>query len=264
MLVNQESNNEIKDDAIRTGFFRRELFGTPIFCSSTQNPDLADEATKLAYFFKENTDDTEGLVSEQWNKAGRSKDKKDFDKYGVTSFYSRNLVREDPWKPIGEEILKGCKGMLARDVFEKGLTGEKAQEYRSFIDHLKISNMWTTIYPKEGYVPYHIHSNYRWSGVFYAKAEPDCGEIIFQDPAWVTKTMTQGCNPDLNPYFTVYKVLPVTGNLILFPSWLPHSTAPNRSGEDRIIVSFNLYFEDEEIVFKRFNDGELEGLNHDS
>ena len=30
--------------------------------------------------------------------------------------------------------------------------------------------------------------------------------------------------------------------MILFPSWLPRSTRPNLSGEDRIIVSFNLDF----------------------
>tara|TARA_B100000530_G_scaffold330060_1_gene272911 strand:+ start:6367 stop:7161 length:795 start_codon:yes stop_codon:yes gene_type:complete len=244
------------DEAVRTGFFRRDLFGTPIFVASTHNKSLCSRATDLAYYFKENSDCTEGLVSEEWNKSGRSADKEDWDKYGVTSFYSRNLLREKPWQPIADELLQGCKGMLARDTLAAGPLGERNERYFDFIETMKISNMWTTIYPKDGFVPYHIHSNYRWSGVFYAKAEPGCGEIVFQDPSWATKTMTQGCNPDLNPYFTVYRVEPKSGELVLFPAWLPHKSEPNKSGEDRIIVSFNLYFEDEEIIYKRFNNNQ--------
>ena len=242
------------DEALRTGFFRRDLFSTPIFVASTQNKSLCEDAIKQAYYFKENSDDIEGLVSEEWNKSGRSADREDWDKYGVTSFYSRNLLREKPWQPIADELLKGCKGMLLRDAFKPGQMGINGEEYFNFIDTMAISNMWTTIYPKGGFVPYHIHSNFRWSGVFYAKAEPGCGEIVFQDPSWATKTMTQGCNPDLNPYYSIYRVEPKPGELVLFPAWLPHKSEPNNSGEDRIIVSFNLYFQDEEVVYKRFNE----------
>ena len=36
-------------------------------------------------------------------------------------------------------------------------------------------------------------------------------------------------------------VLPLR-DMVLFPGWLPHNSRANKSGEDRIIVSFNLLF----------------------
>ena len=85
------------------------------------------------------------MVSEEWNKSGRSADREDWDKYGVTSFYSRNLIREEPWQPIADELLKGCQGMLLRDAFQPGQMGDSGQGYFEFVDSMKISNMWTTI-----------------------------------------------------------------------------------------------------------------------
>lgn len=242
------------------GPFRKEIFSTPIFVGHA-NSDIAQRAEKLALRFRDETDAKEGLVGEQWSEGGTSSDKKDFDKYGVTSFYSRNLVREKDWQGIKTELENICKHMLGTSVNEATNRTFDRKSWYKLIDSMKISNMWTTLYPEESFIPMHIHSNYRWSAVFYAKAEKNCGDIIWQDPSWIAKTMTQGADPSVNPYYTTYQITPDAGTVLLFPSWLPHRTLPNKSGEDRIIVSFNLFFEDEEICFKRHSDRPEEKLS---
>ena len=235
------------------GPFRKDIFATPIFVGHAKT-DIAQRAEKLALEFRDQTNSREGLVGEQWSKGASSEDKKDFDKYGVTSFYSRNLVREEEWQDVKTELEEICKHMLGTSVDKSTTRSFNGKDWYGFVDSMKISNMWTTLYPEESFIPMHIHSNYRWSAVFYAKAEKNCGDIVWQDPSWITKTMTQGSNPALNPYYTTYQIAPETGTVLLFPAWLPHRTIPNKSGEDRIIISFNLFFEDEEICFKRNND----------
>ena len=33
------------------------------------------------------------------------------------------------------------------------------------------------------------------------------------------------------------------GDLLIFPSYLPHSVQPNESDKDRIVISFNIYID---------------------
>ena len=209
----------------RIGSFRRQIFSTPIFVGNT-DLDLAKKAEKLALIFKNQTNKKENLVGEKWYEGAKSKDKNDFDKYGVTSFNSRNLAQEEKWQDIKWELENVCKYMLKESINKS-------------ID-ISISNMWTTLYPEESFIPQHIHPNGEWSAVFYAKAEKNCGDIVWQDPSWIAKTMNQSVKTALNEYHTTYQITPKTGGVILFPSFLPHQTRPNKSGEERIIISFNL------------------------
>jgi uncharacterized protein (TIGR02466 family) len=86
----------------------------------------------------------------------------------------------------------------------------------------------------------HIHGEV-FSGVFYLKAPEESGKLIFQNPA--INQMWDGC------YLTSQKnqfsgvricIEPVEGNIILFPSYLPHSVETNNHDEERISISFNL------------------------
>ncbi len=247
-------NFRYKEGELQVGEFRREIFATPIFTANCGNDEISKLATKLAYKFRDTSDDEEGMVSDQWNVKGKSKDRKEWDKHGVTSFYSRNLKREKEWNPISSELIKISRQLIREEAYQEGLFGNKKLPYEEFANTLFISNMWTTIYPEGAYVPMHIHSNFRWSGVFYAKAKEDCGAITFQDPAWVSKTMTQGVTPRLNPYYTSFSLKVSEGDLIIFPAWLPHRSLENKSGEDRIIVSFNMNFGEELRDFSMLND----------
>jgi uncharacterized protein (TIGR02466 family) len=217
--------------------FIQHIFPTPFFVGTSPSVEAREKICELAYKFKEEASDA-GLVSEGWDANARSSSKADYDEYGVTSFYSKNLLRDPEWKEVADFIQDFSASMIST-VYGGG-------------DSILL-NMWTTIYPQGAFVPQHIHDNCLLSGVFYAKARPGCGNLVFEDPAHVAKNMSsRGAN--------VFPTLPSRytqeiqeGMMVLFPAWLPHQTRANRSGEDRIIVSFNIGFQKnalEELVGK--------------
>lgn len=86
----------------------------------------------------------------------------------------------------------------------------------------------------------HVHGEV-FSGVFYLKSPEGSGKLVLQNPA--INRMWKGC------YLTSQKnqftgesirIEPVEGNILLFPSYLPHSVETNNHDEERISISFNL------------------------
>lgn len=199
-------------------------FSVPIWLSMNEDTVFREHCVHMAYDFR-NSGAKAGLVSEKWG-YGETTDNPDlFDQYGLTSFTSTNLAGTDipEWCDIENQIADHVQHLLPKM-------------------RPKVTNMWLTIYPQGGYVPTHTHPGSVLSGVYYAKAEPNCGEIEFQDPAWALKQSIQYSNektPDCLKQSN-YVVRPASGLLVLFPSYLPHFTQPNHSGEDRIIYSFNV------------------------
>ena len=60
------------------------------------------------------------------------------------------------------------------------------------------------------------------SAVYYIRAPADSGNLILHTSAGVQS------------------VTPRDGRLVLFPPWLPHEVAPNRSGETRLSLGMNI------------------------
>lgn len=148
---------------------------------------------------------------------------------GWTSYYGEPLVSIPKFKPI-------------IDLFQESI-------YRTFNffhgnnDYLiGMESCWFTVYEEGQYVPSHTHPGSFISGVYYFKAEENCGDIVFKDPIGCMKDMMINPSPMkvMNSY-SVLAIKPTTGMMLLFPSWMPHETKPNLSGEDRIIFSFNLH-----------------------
>tara|TARA_R110000824_G_scaffold231718_2_gene419611 strand:+ start:148 stop:711 length:564 start_codon:yes stop_codon:yes gene_type:complete len=117
----------------------------------------------------------------------------------------------------------------------------KIDEYQ--IDYgvrkLKIDNSWVNIQNKNSVLKKHSHPDSIISGVIYLKADEKSSKIYFHN---------------LNPYRTFvdfkketefnsenYFFKPQTGDLILFPSWLMHSSDKNNSSS-RIALSFNTIY----------------------
>ena len=201
--------------------FLQNIFATPMLKGHSSNQAIPLEIVTRAYQLRSGM--TQGkLVSDHWDLGSSSSDPQDFVTHGVTSFNSTESLNQLPeWNTVTAFIEDFAVTMLS-----------------SIGADAKITNMWTTIYPQGAFVPEHVHSNSLFSGVFYAKAEPQCGEIVFHDPAWVAKTMS--LKDGYDSHNTKYKITPETGMMLIFPGWLPHRTLPNRSGEDRIMISFNL------------------------
>ena len=113
----------------------------------------------------------------------------------------------------------------------------------SLKNDFKISNMWANVNRYKDYNLIHSHPNVTVSGVYYLKVPKNSGNIFFVNPAsqlietsWdkcIEKYTTQN-----SPFF---RVNPIEGQLILFPSWLQHGVEPNlNKKQDRISFSFNI------------------------
>jgi uncharacterized protein (TIGR02466 family) len=205
--------------------FLRTILPIPIMAGVTDNTAICQKVCDLAYAFKSQAQDA-SLVSEQWLRGTRSSNQADFDKKGVTSFNSGSLIEKPEWREVVEFIFSFARTMI------QSVNNTPAKPV--------IISMWTTIYPPGAFVPEHVHSNALLSGVFYAKAPPNCGHLVFKDPAAVAKTMFIRKMREFPTVETthVHEVKP--GAMVIFPAWLPHFTERNESNEDRIIVSFNI------------------------
>ena len=113
---------------------------------------------------------------------------------------------------------------------------------------LKIGTMWSIVNPPGSSNRSHIHPGCLWSGVYYVQTPKDAGNIEFTDPRTqnlMTPPRYLANTKRPKTCWSKVNFTPKPGKLIIFPSWLYHSVAPNLSkekgsGGDRVIISFNL------------------------
>jgi hypothetical protein len=86
----------------------------------------------------------------------------------------------------------------------------------------RISSMWGAIYRQGDWADYHTHGPNKTSWVYYLQADQTKGSPLVFDN-------------------TGYEIVPATGQLIMFPSWLGHSVPKFEPGDDseRIIIAGN-------------------------
>ena len=118
---------------------------------------------------------------------------------------SEELVYNENFKFLKEIILK---------IIEKGFN----------ID-INLHQMWGNISSKYHYNAIHHHGNTSsWSGIYYLQTFKNSGPLTIHSH-WDT---------DLNESFNY-----IPGDLIFFPSNLPHSVDANMEDKDRISIAFN-------------------------
>ena len=148
-------------------------------------------------------------------------------KTNVGGWHSKTNMHEIPvFKPLVDELFK-----MQFEIFKLEWLDRQP----------KIGNMWANINYKDGYNRPHIHPNSLFSGVYYIKAEPECGKIIFNDPRpGIQTTMPSRIKgqPPTHLWRETH-IEPKVGRIIMFPAWLWHSVEPNESNDIRISVSFN-------------------------
>jgi len=107
-----------------------------------------------------------------------------------------------------------------------------------------IDNLWININEKGNYNLKHIHPHCFFSGVFYIQCDEKLpSKLVFFHPAY--DIMQYDWKDSLyNKYVEnnshIWKIIPKSNSLILFPSWLQHSVEPNPSAKTRISISFNI------------------------
>jgi uncharacterized protein (TIGR02466 family) len=108
----------------------------------------------------------------------------------------------------------------------------------------EITGCWANINPPGSAHRPHSHPNNIVSGVYYVQTIGAEDEIVFHDPrpqAHVIQPVTARAVAETQSSIGV-EAKP--GRMLLFPSWLRHSVRPNRSGAERISLSFNAMLSD--------------------
>jgi uncharacterized protein (TIGR02466 family) len=99
-----------------------------------------------------------------------------------------------------------------------------------------VTDSWVSISSPGNYERMHMHAGSYVSGVYYIQVAPDCGRIFFEnmdDNLWASaRTRLENQNS--------ISYEPRARRLILFNSTMPHHVAQNRSGQERIALSFNV------------------------
>ena len=134
------------------------------------------------------------------------------------------LWKENIFKPLLDQILDSTQ-VIARNLSNKELP------------QMVVRAMWGNINPKGGFNFTHVHPSGWLSGVYYIQLPENNNEIVFQDPRSSRMMDFQRSSLIKDEYFSHY---PKVGELLLFPSWLPHFVTPNTSEQNRISISFNV------------------------
>ena len=106
---------------------------------------------------------------------------------------------------------------------------------------VKCSGMWAIINKKGNFNTEHIHPNSNLSGAYYVSAPENCGKFKVVNPHSISRDkFPPRENPnELNRLVAEHEI--EDGDLLIFPSYLPHSVLPNQSDDDRIVISFNIF-----------------------
>ena len=190
-----------------------KFFPEPIFKYKLNN--FKDLNKKLAeYIYKLQDKDSEGL--ERSNKGG---------------WHSKNfaLAVEDSIQKEFAIIVQ----QYILNVFQN--YGWKTEN-----KNIRIKEMWAIINKEGNFNVLHTHPNCYLSAAYYVKAPENCGRFQVESPNTARRHSfpeinirnelnTEGAGVDINE-----------GDLLLFPAYLPHKVSHNKSGKDRIVISFNV------------------------
>ena len=105
---------------------------------------------------------------------------------------------------------------------------------------IRIREMWAIINKNEDFNVLHSHPNCYLSAAYYVKAPKDCGKFEVECPNIIKKNLYPEIERKNDLNITVVSIDIDEGDLLFFPSYLPHKVAINKSGEDRIVISFNI------------------------
>lgn len=100
-----------------------------------------------------------------------------------------------------------------------------------------VIKMWGQVYYQAEHLPYHNHESIL-TGVLYLQV-PEA-EVHFHDPRGNANRGYPSQFDDIG-FFDTIKVLPVAGDIVIFPSYLFHSVMTNMSRHPRVVVPFDTY-----------------------
>jgi uncharacterized protein (TIGR02466 family) len=196
------------------------LFVTPVLEAILPEVDNNELITNIHTVFDKSN--VNRVLSHLWYQNIETKSKSN---YGYSSFNdpNGNLIHNPNFNKFFNQLEN-----LITDFFKQlGFTG--SWEYL---------NSWAAVYPTGAYVARHNHGDVHWSGCYYVKVPDSSSEIVFDDPK--EYSLTNEPEGFTNRGMKMASFSPCDGKLLLWPGFVKHSTLPNQSSEDRIIISFNI------------------------
>jgi uncharacterized protein (TIGR02466 family) len=111
-------------------------------------------------------------------------------------------------------------------------------------DSIYINNMWGNISDGRSAHPIHIHQNSYFSGILYLNMPEGAGDTKFHCPIMTSVMIRPEFNNYNNYNSATYNIKPKTGNVVFFPSWIPHSVEESSYDfqEERITLAFTCMF----------------------
>ena len=159
----------------------------------------------------------------EWQK----QDPEGLKKTNMYGWHSQSNMHTKPeYKPVVDELIK-----MQLEIYKE-----------EYLDREPVlGNMWANINYTGSYNQSHIHPNSLFSGSYYVKTPPNCGDLVATDP----RPGVQNCLParkqgqlPLNIWRDVY-FKAHAGRAMMFPAWVWHRVEPNNSNETRISIGFN-------------------------
>ena len=143
---------------------------------------------------------------------------------------------------------------LYSDIEFKSTVGDILYKAKECFQHLdvkdnynpEITGLWGIINPPGSRNNIHTHPYNYLSGVYYLKVPQKSGNLVFLEP----KPQAEVLSPpkvDKASIHLAHSVQwePKENSLIFFPSWLQHEVQTNNSNNDRVVLSFNINWRDD-------------------
>ena len=189
------------------------LFSEPVFKYKLNNfENLNKELSK--YIYKLRDEDNEGLKKS--NKGG---------------WHS---------KPFRLEIEGSIQQTFAKEIQKNILDVFQKYGWKTKNIPITIQEMWAIINKNEDFNVLHSHPNCYLSAAYYVKAPKNCGKFEIECPNIAKLNSFPAIEKPTDLNIRVVSLDINEGDLLLFPGYLPHKVAKNESGEDRIVISFNV------------------------
>lgn len=103
---------------------------------------------------------------------------------------------------------------------------------------------WTNVNEPGSKNVLHNHDLHHFVACYYLQSE-DTGNLVFSNPA----NLMENCHP-FSPFVSQMAYPPKTGDLLLWPGWMPHETETNYSDKQRISIAFNIRFKTPRGTFR--------------
>lgn len=108
---------------------------------------------------------------------------------------------------------------------------------------LEITDCWVNIMPFGTAHSLHLHPNSVISGTYFVATPKGCAGLKFEDPRLANFMAAPPRIADCRPANHVFVTYPaISGNVILFESWLRHEVAASPVQAERISLSFNFHW----------------------